>query len=361
MILTSDFMSKLRSPHVPMLPAPNYHSQTNDSRLRVGLAVESMKDHMTDEGWQIFLSLAHHGYTLAGHNLPFNNCDVYAIINLLKPGVVVVQDKREWDTRPGNFRDPRARFHRVNSLAEREDIFKVTIVKDAQHDPGYHSSSAHEIGCHAWIVYYHPLIVKHLAPYIRHRHMIRTYHTLNRDLLSDEVLDTTFLPGNQRSGCLLSGAKSNAYPLRQQLIKEQHLLYRTGYLAHPGYHRNGCATPSFLKMLLNYRVAICTASIHGYALRKIIEATACGCKVITTLPSDDILPHIDGNLVRIPDYISTREVGNLIQSLCESYDPDEQKVWSERALAYYDYRVMGHKLANDIEQMRLNYHGTVQP
>lgn len=359
MLLTSDFISKLTSPPLSSLsplPPPVYRNDNPLLRSRVGLAVESMKDHMSDEGYQIFLSLAHQGYILAGHNLPFNNCDVECILAFLKPSVVVVQDKREWDVQPRNFRDPKARFFKVNKLAQREDIFKLTIVKDAHHDPQYHSHSAQEMGCHAWIVYYHPSIVCHLAPYIRPQHVIRTYHTIASATLSDEVLSHTFLPGNSRLGCLLSGARVKwAYPLRYQLIEQHNQLHHTTYLSHPGYHRSGCNTPSFLSTLLNFKVAICTASVFGYALRKIIEATACGCRVITTLPADDILPHIDGNLTRIPQEISTREVSNMVRYLEETYDPEEQRHWSQLTLAHYDYRVMGHKLANDIEEMRRTY------
>ena len=43
------------------------------------------------------------------------------------------------------------------------------------------------------------------------------------------------------------------------------------YLSHPGYGRSKCFTPEFLKILSIYKVAICTVSIYGYAVRKIVE------------------------------------------------------------------------------------------
>lgn len=336
-------------PEEKPLPAPLYREPSDILSLRrIGLAVESMKRHMTDEGWQIFEGLEHAGYALAGRHLPYDEVNVLTILGGGLPSVVVVQDKREWDTRPGEFRDQSARFLNVSSLSSRDDIFKLTILKDSHQRPNYHRESAQEIGCHAWIVYYHPDIVCRLAPYVRGEHLVRTYHTVDPHVVPD-------FSARREEGCLLSGASSGAYPLRRKLIQSHVHLPRTNYMKHPGYHRKGCATPGFLRSLSNHKVAICTASIYGYALRKIIEATACGCVVITDLPEEEVLPEIDENLVRVHPRISPREVADLLRDLYASYDPERQYEYAQRAIAFYDFRAAGIRLAQDIENLRGTY------
>src|SRR5690606_34111233 len=147
---------------------------------RLALGVESMRRHMTDEGWQLFAGLGRAGYLLCGHDLPINRTDVRELLDEYGPSVVVLQDKREWEGLTADrSRDPRMRFRRVNALMQRQDVFTLTVLKDAHARPEYHRESAREIGCHAWVVYYHPRIVAHLAPYVRERHLVRTYHTVD--------------------------------------------------------------------------------------------------------------------------------------------------------------------------------------
>lgn len=334
------------------LPAPPYVATPGIvTSNRVGLAVESMCRHMTDEGWQLFAGLAHAGYALAGRDLPVNTVKIPEILERTNPGTLVVQDKREWDLARGDFRDPAARFMGIDQLKSRNDIFKLTILKDAHQRPEYHRQAADEMGAHAWIIYYHPSIVCRLAPYVRPMHLIRTYHTVDATCVPPCAIADT------RSGCLLSGAIGSAYPLRTRLVQQVRHLPDCTYLAHPGYHRRGSETPRFLRILSRYKVAVCTASRYGYALRKLIEATACGCIVITDLPGDEVLPHIDGNLVRIPPDIHPRALGNVIKHLLASYDPVRQEYYARLALQYYDYRVMGARLAADIETVRQVYNG----
>lgn len=348
-----DVINSLPSPPVRRCIAPQYTGQLSNEH-NVGLCVESMRHHMSDEGWQIFQSLEYTGYLLYGYGLPqewgcnFGSTDVNYIIGRHVPKTVVVQDKREWDVKPRDFREPKAKFTNVDMLRHRPDVFKLTIVKDAQHNPQYHKESAEEIGCHAWIIYYHPEIVCHLAPYIRREHVVRTYHTIDSE-------STPAYDGKGRKGALLSGALSNAYPLRKRIHGWSREILQMDVRPHPGYHRRGTDTPSFLSDLSKYKVAICTSSIYGYALRKIIEATACGCKVITDLPVDEVLPYIDSNLLRVNPDISLSEIRDIINQQCDSYDPAEQDYLAGLAKQFYDYRSMGRILANDIERMRVSY------
>ncbi len=334
------------------LSPPEYRCPINVStRPKIGLAVESMKRHMTNEGWEIFEGLERAGYYLFGYALPNPQTDVEEIVKT-NPSTLVLQDKREWDVRVGDFREKRARFRNVDILRSRNDIFKLTILKDAHQRPGYHIESANEIGCHAWIIYYHPDRVLSVAPYIRREHLIRTYHTIDSRLVPEYTSDRTH-------GCLLSGAVSSAYPLRERLFRNHHILDNTTILPHPGYHRNGTATPNFLRLLSHYKVAICTASVYKYALRKIMEATAAGCVVITDLGEEDTLPEIDGNLYRIPSGSTVAFVNDTIQRLIAEYDPERQKYYSDCCKLYYDFHAEGKRLVQKIEDMRNVYQSNI--
>lgn len=353
----SDILEAVRSPagYRP-LPRPKYTGPVEDSRPRFGLAVEGMARHMTDEGWQIFKALEYAGYNLAGYGLDrvntirnfYSGVDVRGVLSsyLGTPGTVVLQDKREYEGLTADrSRDPRIRFRNVTALRERDDLFKVTILKDAQNNPAYHKGALEEIGANAVIVYYAPRIVTRLAPYLRADDLVRTYHSLNFD-------DVPPYSPAGRSGTVLSGAISGAYPLRGYLATRVNRLPETTLLSHPGYHRNGRATPAYLLTLSRYKVSIATSSVYGYALRKIIESTAAGCTVVTDLPFDEVLPEIDANLVRVSPTIPIDRLAELLRRLTAEYDPDRAEDFAKKAVQYYDYRPTGERLAADIEDLR---------
>lgn len=346
----SDVIAALHSPSVAQCQAPAYTPSSGGigSNGNYMLAVESMKDHMTDEGWQIALALNSAGYELVGKGLatPITDCYQFVAETGFSIKTCVVQDKREWDVQPRNFRDPSARFTNVPSL-QHPSIFKLTILKDSQSNPPYHKESADEMGAHGWIVYYHPRIVAHLAPYVRPQHLVRTWHSIDPSIIP--------LPPKRRGRGLLSGAVSGAYPLRQKLIREFQSLPEIDWRRHPGYHRNGCDTKEYYFALSQYKVAICTASRYGYALRKIIEATACGCVVLTDLPEDEVMPGIDENLARVHPSWSVERISNIIKEIYAGYDPERQQHYAEIAKKLYDYKTLGCKLAADIEELRCTY------
>ena len=322
-----------------------------------------MRDHMTDEGWQLFVGLEswQTRYKLIGHKVNkcigssiFNETDVQKILNLgFRVNTLLIQDKREWVGRtagPG-FNSAEA-FRNVHLLKDRPDIFKLTVLKDAHSAADYdlHVGAAEEAGVHAWVVYYHPDLVKAQAPFVRPKHLVRTYHTVDADKVP------AFVDGKHRHDAIVSGAVSRVYPLRQRLIRaiNDHQL-SAHWHRHPGYGRNGCHTPSYLETLSQFKVSVCTTSIYGYAVRKIIESTACGCRVITDLPVDDVLPEIEANLYRVDSSADVGTVNELIRFLSNSYDDDKQRALADAAKNYYDYRTMGRKLAADIEALRKEY------
>jgi len=141
------------------------------------------------------------------------------------------------------------------------------------------------------------------------------------------------------------------YPLRRRIVRSR----ICPYVFHPNYHANGCCTPAYLDMLAHYKVSVCTTSIFGYALRKIVESTAAGCVVITDLPAEDRLPEIDDNLVRIPYSANIGELRRLIHRCVTDYDADRQRHYAERACAWYDWREVGRRLAEDIEKRRISH------
>ncbi len=77
--------------------------------------------------------------------------------------------------------------------------------------------------------------------------------------------------------------------------------------------------------------------------------------MITDLPREDCLPEIDDNLVRVPSTATVETIGDLLLSLYDTYDEERQRHYSKKCLEFYDYRVMGIRLATAIETMRREY------
>lgn len=339
----NDVVQSLPASDVIELTQPEYLPVKTRAGDNIALAVETMQRHMTDEGWQIMEGLGQAGYRLCGTGLELEEMDVTKIVMNHRPKTLVIQDRREW------LRKGETSFVNSEGLQEKRTIFKVTILKDAHHDIQTNRHWCWQVGIHAWIVYYNPKIVNRLAPYTRQQHLIRTYHTVRKEHLP------AFKPARLRRTAMLSGAVSNAYPWRQYLTDCKSL--EATKFKHPGYHLNGkcCATPEYLQTLNNFKVSICTASMYGYALRKIIESVACGCLVITDLPYDEQLPLIEPSIVRVRPGTPVEVVNDLIHKLSVGYSEDRQRVQAREAAAFYDHVGMTARLAQDIETLRRNY------
>jgi hypothetical protein len=329
------------------LPAPS-HSIDLDPPGRVLLGVEAFERYMTDEDQQLQDGMGLAGYSVCGRNLPHDHTDVRWIVEDFEAGVLVIPDRREW---AGDSAIPQGNiaFTGLDAVAKDSSLFRVGIHKDAHQDPDKYRDFYAAANCHAWIVYYHPEIVCRLAPFIRPEHVIRTWHSVNPEDVP------AFASGQGRKFCLLSGAHDpRLYPLRDRLIQESKAgrLPAVDVLPHPAYTLRGRKTPAYLRTLSEYRVAICTASVFGYSLRKIIEATACGCRVITDLPADDPLPLIDENLIRVSPDISTSELLAAASRAAISYDDGRQEHLAARAIEFYDYRRRAREVATSIEWLR---------
>lgn len=333
------------------LDPPLYSSPPGSHRLRrVFFAFAGFSSHMTDEGWQLQLGLNQAGYDLVGKGFTHQATDVSAEVDRDRPSVAIVQDKREWDDQESAACLNRGlSFHNFERMASDDRVFRVTVCKDAQANPPYHRAASAELAAHAWICYYHPDMVATLAPYVRREHLVRTWHSVNPS-------DVPEYSPHGREMCLLSGAiNAEVYPFRTRLHASVRKMPGVHFLPHPGYHARGHRTPDYLEVLSRYRVSICTASIYGYTLRKIIESTACGCRVLTDLPPDDILPEIDGNLVRISPEASVEEVYETVRKMDGEYDAERQRQFAERAVGFYDFWRRGRELASAIEELRRVY------
>lgn len=330
-----------------VVPAPTYERRDRDVRSKIFLAIKQFEQHMSNEGWQLQKGLEASGYRLCGRGLEISSNDVVKILAQTRPDIAILQDKREWDPKNQACLRKNEEFVNFSSLGKRNDMFRLTVLKDAQHNVVDNARTAEVCKIHAWIIYYHPAMVHRLAPYSRPQHYVRTWHSL------DPAQIPAFEAERIKIG-LLSGATSPVvYPLRTRLFASG--LKHIQKLLHPGYHANGSATEDYLRTLSQFKVAICTSSIYGYALRKIIEATACGCRVVTDLPADEILPEIDGNLIRVPPDIEAGTLDELCRLAAEEWDADRQQEYHKRAVAFYDFRRRGRELSEAIEALRVSY------
>jgi hypothetical protein len=334
------------------LPAPRLDRARSASRpVNAMLAYEPFARHMTDEGHQMQQGLALAGYQLYGPGfLNRGSNDAGYVSYVSQCGTMIVQDQREWDSsRIGCF-DKGRDFTGLPAVAERPDIFRVAVHKDAHQDPQYHKRSHETIQPHAWVHYYHPKIVKLLAPWMRERHMIRTWHTVDPGAVPE--FSTT-----RPVSCVLSGSLSSYYPLRARLAQAANRgqLGDVLLVRHPGYGSRGSKTPAYLELLSTAKVAICTASALGYTLRKVVEATACGCRVISNIAVDDPYPHVDQNITRVPSDITVPDMRDVIELEVAAYDPRQQAQFAAVARTWYDYRTVGEHLAARITEARGNY------
>ena len=75
-----------------------------------------------------------------------------------------------------------------------------------------------------------------------------------------------------------------------------------------------------------------------------------GCTPVTNLPPEDVLPHIDGALVRVPAGMGLHGVREVIYNAARNWDYDERMKWARLAWSWYDWRSMGCRLSANIAQ-----------
>jgi len=315
--------------------------------MNVLLAITTADRHM-DNGRALFrrgLETAGWMAACCGARAPSLNCtDLAEVIARAQPRVVVAYSRYEWDSREWNGGRPLLTepvlpeycFHGFEALLERDDITRVAILHDARSVMAEQRRWLADYRPHIVLGWYHARAVLPFWPEVDPAVYERTYH----------VLDPAVVPhvtGEPRRTCLVSGAENHhVYPLRTMALRAA----RAGRLGadvdaipHPGYAHNGSCSAAYLQTMARYKVAVCTASAYQFALRKLFEATAAGCKVITDLAEWDDLPEIDGNLVRVAPDISEHDLGEVIHHAAAHWNADEQRHYAELTCARYDYRV----------------------
>jgi len=306
---------------------------------RLLLANVDYRGHTSDEGDQFQRGLEHAGWQLAGAGYGDGCRDVPQLLRRYRPQAVVCHDKRDFSPdSPGCFRRDIG-FRDLGALRD-SSAFKACIVKDAGSVRNYHRAFCEEIGTDAVIVYYDPEAVVALNPWITAYRLVRTYHSVDGDLCGS--IDLT----GSRARAVVTGALSAVYPIRMRVVQAATNNPDLGIsvIGHPGYRNDGTHTPRYLSMLARYKVHVATASKYGFALRKIIESVAMGCTPVTDLPERDVLPEIDGALVRIAPDCSVRDVTAAVELADRQWNLEERLYWAEKARRWYDWRAMGLRL-----------------
>lgn len=303
--------------------------------MKLVLANIDLKRHMTDEGEQLQSGLEHAGWTLAGHGYGDGCKDVHDLVIRHRPDIVLVTQREDWDRNLAGCFDPAVSFENVAYLAQCE-CYKAAVIKDSP--SGIQRTGCREIRADAIVHYYHERAVKALSPWMERYRMIRTYHSVDAEYCGSLDL------AQERKRGVVSGASSDVYPIRRMAMANVRGL-RIKHHKHPGYGNRGSATRDYLAMLAGYKVHVATASQFGFALRKIIESVAAGCTPVTDLPEWDVLPEIDGALVRIPQGASMDDLKAAIDHAEQSWNLDRALEYAKKTWAYYDYRAAGARLS----------------
>lgn len=305
--------------------------------------LESFRRHMDNGRWLFQQGLEAAGWVAVGHGLAGdrNTTDCVEAARRFRPQVMLLWPRYEWDNREwvGNEVKPEHRFSNWDRLPA--DVLRVAVLHDARSTVRQQRAWLRDFQPHVVLGWYHATSVLPFWPAIKPEQYERTYH----------ILDASAVPPvEDRAGrCAISGAQNQqVYPLRMRAS----LAAYAGELGpgvdvppHPGYVQTGTHSNDYVRTLARYRVALCTSSIYDFALRKVWEATAAGCRVITDLPAYDFLPGIDGNLRRVPRDFSIPALRRLIDELADTWDLEQQRAWSAVACEQYDYRAEGARVA----------------
>lgn len=296
---------------------------------------------MTSEGWELQEGLRLAGWTLAGVGYGDHCNDVPTLLDRFKPTHVFVQDKRDWDPNNDGAYDKTLGFTNIEALANYSGHVSAPV-KDAGSVVDYQKQFIEQIRPDAVVVYYHPQSVLPLSRFLEGHTLVRTYHSIDR-----EVVDAVNLKLNRRRAVVSGATNRRVYPLRS-LAFMAHGQLDIDRIFHPGYGNGGRRTPDYLRQLSEYKVHLATASKYGFALRKIIESVAVGCTPVTDLPAYDVLPEIDGALVRVDHNCGLTGLRAAIDRALDLWNFEERMEWARKAWAYYDWRIMGQRLSENL-------------
>ncbi len=310
------------------------------SLTKLCLANIDYRLHTSDEGWQL-----QDGLRVAGWDCRYGPANVSELLDAHRPDVVFVQDVRDWLSESDiSFRKD-IDFAHLEAIGE-AGLPAFTVLKDAWGWHDIQAACARHIGASyrgGILTYYRHDMIHDVAPWTRDYPLHRVHHTVDGDLIMNAVANGEWQFSTHRGRGLVTGNVSPVYPLRSKAVRHADQLglhVRT----HPGYTNLRCDTPAYLLELMKYKVHVATASQWGCAFRKIIESVACGCTPVTNLPAEDVLPEIDGALVRIPTDIDVASLKQTIDEAEASWDFEQRLAWAQIALRYYDWREAGKRL-----------------
>jgi hypothetical protein len=308
--------------------------------------LEPFARHMDGLCWLLMRGLALAGWQVVGHGFPApgDTTDVIGAVVRFAPRCVLFWTGPEWGTsRPEHralgvtdahvFRG----WERLKSDHPR--ILRGTFIVDAGSNREAQRDWHIRLRPHVYLSPYHPTSVVRLNAHILREQIIRYHHPIEPEQLP------AVEPRDGR--CVISGATGTCYPLRCAAKVAAHrgaLGHGITVIEHPGYHDHGNASVDYARTLALSRVALATSSVYGFALRKHIEATAVGCRVVTDLPEFDRLPEIDENLVRVRRDVPMPRLAQLILQLADSWQLEVQRVRATQARAFYDYRAVGARI-----------------
>jgi hypothetical protein len=293
------------------------------------------------------------GYSSIGGGLPPPGTDIFQrggvgcvdvgfAVESWRPRVVIMWPRYEWD--PMQWKGPEVTaahcFTNLEPLIARDDVLRVAVLHDAGSDRK-HQRRWHEFyKPHVYLCWYHPKTVCKLNPHVRPEQIVRTWHIIDAEAAAAALGSWAPVAGSRQTACLAGHPSTAIYPFRSRAMaaaKAGTLGEGVECLEHPGYHQRGTTSNGFIARLAGYKVCIVGGSRYGFALRKHIEATAAGCIVITDLPEYDRLPHIDGNLIRVPTDISTTDLRTIVQGAAADWDPEAQGHYAEEARDRYGH------------------------
>lgn len=321
--------------------------------MKIVLANRDYITHTSDEGQQLQFGLQHAGWTLCGTGYGDDCHDVAALLDRHLPEAVFVQDMRDMDPANDGCYDKTVGFHNLSALRDYPG-FVVAPLKDAGSMHDYQRRFLDDIGADACVIYYHPQSVLAAGDWAGRR-FIRTWHSADAELIGEIPM-----AADRKRGIVTGAIGKRVYPVRSKVFRHAD---RVGIdtLKHPGYGNAGRHTPDYLRTLAGYKVHVATASKYGFALRKIIESVAVGCTPVTDLPEYDVLPEIDGALLRIRPGAALWEVTDAVNRAERQWDLDERMAWAEKARKWYDWRAMGTRLSNAIHEYPADQTSPVRP
>ena len=317
---------------------------------RVQFGVKAFENYASDTAFLIQRGLEHAGFPCYGKGFPGDrDCtNMRVVCEREDPDLVFCE---EWNTWNPDMPQPPSKdvgFVGYDWLGEQESIFRVTKHADPWGHPEKHAEWQQRFNPDVVVVRYEIDRCLKIAPYLDCHKLVRIHHSVTREYCPEVTAE-----GRDRV-CLLSGsAGSRAYPLRHRIWREVQELPRWDdvFTIRP-HHRwsrtGGSAVPAYMRELARHRVMFVGTSQWHVSFKKHYEGTAAGCIVVTNLPTSDVVPVVEENLVRVPDDIVAEDLAVLCRGLAREWDEEKQRDLAMRVVDRYDYREEAWRLFDDV-------------